>query len=257
MNSATVDIMIQARMGSSRLPGKVLKKIGPIQSIEMMIRRVSGSRRARGVFLLIPDTAGDDELADALETIINKLRTENAVGPEITVFRGAENDLISRYLQAARIYESKIIVRLTGDCPFIDPELIDRMLDIFIFNWPRIDFMTNCLQRTFARGLDIEIMSIDLLKQLDNVCFEKYQREHVVPYVEDNMDRFRTLEYPNCRDDSHYRLTLDTDDDLRTLESVYSKLNRLNFTYKEMIETLANEPMLIQNESVHHKAYTE
>jgi len=241
----TADIFIQARMGSTRLPGKIMLPLGDTSVLGLMVERVKKSILYRNIVLLTTTKKEDDLLVDF------------AKKNQIKIFRGSENDLISRYLQCARIYEPDIIVRLTGDCPLMDSQIIDKMIRLYSFNWPNIDFMTNCFKRTFARGFDIEILSFDLLSKLDIICKKSEHREHVVPYLEENADQFSFVEYPNFKDDSRLRLTIDTEADYRTICSLYDYLKDEYIDYNNLINIVYENPKIIFNNNVRHKSYYE
>lgn len=241
----SVDIMIQARVGSTRLPGKVLLPLGDTTVLGLLLRRVKRSRLAQRVLLLTSSGAEND----VLEAVARE--------HEVLVHRGSETDLIQRYLSAADRFSSDAVVRITGDCPFMDPLIVDDMIRFFAYNWPNIDFLTNCNKRTFARGLDVELLSLSLMKRLDVLCKTAAEREHVVPYVEANMGEFRAFEFPNGRDDSHFRLTIDTEDDYVTLQNVFALMGSDSFSYEQMIQRIASNPECITNQGVRHKAYSE
>ncbi|EKO34713.1 cytidylyltransferase [Leptospira santarosai str. CBC379] len=240
-----VGILIQARMGSTRLPGKISLPFGDTTILGFMLERLKFSKFQENIIVLTTE----EDIDDTTEEIAKK----NGV----RVFRGSTNDLIQRYLKAAKLHNLDIIVRLTGDCPLIDSKILDLMVDLFLYNHGRIEFLTNCFQRTFARGMDIEIFTLSLLEKLDSICHLPYEREHIVPYVEENTGKFKFFEYPNERDDSKYRLTIDTKDDYETLKSSISFFSSKEFSYVDLIEIIKKNPSIIQNQTVHHKAYTE
>ncbi|EMN12985.1 glycosyltransferase family protein [Leptospira borgpetersenii] len=240
-----VGILIQARMGSTRLPGKIALPFGDTTILGFMLERLKFSKFQENVVVLTTE----ENIDDKTEEIAKK----NGV----SVFRGSANDLIQRYLDAAKTYNIDIIVRLTGDCPLIDSKILDLMVDLFLYNQGRIEFLTNCFQRTFARGMDIEIFTLSLLEKLDSICRLPYEREHIVPYVEENTEKFKFFEYPNERDDSKYRLTIDTIEDYETLKSCISYFLSKEFSYVDLIEVIKKNPSIIQNQTIHHKAYTE
>ena len=238
-----VDVMIQARVGSTRLPDKVLLPLGDSTILGTMLERVKRAKRIRHVVVLTTEDERDDP-------VVNLGREHN-----VQTFRGSEKDLLDRYYRAARHFGTDVIVRLTGDCPLMDPHMIDDMVYLFYFNWPRMEFLTNCFQRTYARGLDIEIFTLSVLKRLYDKCLEKYYREHVVPYVEENPEDFLFFEYPNRKDDSHYRLTVDTQEDYQTILNVYGLFGHGHFSYSEMIDKILQNEQVICNDNVIHKSY--
>ncbi|AXR61716.1 cytidylyltransferase domain-containing protein [Leptospira mayottensis] len=240
-----IGILIQARMGSTRLPGKISLPFGDTTILGFMLERLKFSKFQENIVVLTTEESIDD----TTEEIAKK----NGV----SVFRGSTSDLIQRYLKAAKLHNVDIIVRLTGDCPLIDSKILDLMVDLFLYNQGRIEFLTNCFQRTFARGMDIEIFTLSLLKKLDSICRLPYEREHIVPYVEENTREFKFFEYPNIRNDSMYRLTIDTNDDYETLKSVLSFFSLKDFEYSDIIRIIEKNPSIIKNQTVYHKAYTE
>ncbi len=232
-------------MGSTRLPGKIALPFGDTTILGFMLERLKFSKFQENIIVLTTEEGIDD----TTEEIAKK----NGVN----VFRGSTNDLIQRYLKAAKLHNLDIIVRLTGDCPLIDSKILDLMVDLFLYNYGRIEFLTNCFQRTFARGMDIEIFTLSLLEKLDSICHLPYEREHIVPYVEENAREFKFFEYPNERNDSKYRLTIDTIEDYETLKSCISYFSSKKFSYNDLVQMIERNPSIIQNQTVHHKAYTE
>jgi spore coat polysaccharide biosynthesis protein SpsF len=238
-----IDAMIQARVGSTRLPGKVLLPLGNATTLGTMIERVKRARSLGRVIVLTTELAEDDAVAGV------------ARDHGVAVFRGATHDVLARYHDAAVRYGSDAVVRLTGDCPFMDPALIDAMVRLFAVNWPRMGVLTNCYHRTYARGLDIEILSRDVVETLHARCREPQQREHVVPYLEEHPAEFAFFEYPNAADDSWCRVTLDTPADYETIATVYAAFGHDRFSYGELMDVLRRRPELLRNRDVVHKAY--
>jgi len=245
MTNLNIDIYIQARMGSQRLPGKTLMRIGDTSILGLMIQRLKRLKGIRNIVVL------------TTENQIDNIIEEEAKKLDVLFFRGSENDLINRFSECQKKIKTDIIIRLTGDCPFIDPFVIESMLNIFIYNYKNIEFMTNCDQRSFARGQDVEIMLSSILDNINKTCTIPAHREHVVPYIEENKEKFKYLEYPNPsgRDDSKYRLTLDTIEDYTTLFSIFDKLDDKFFDYEELIKVVKLNPELIQNSNIEHKSY--
>ncbi|ALO00163.1 acylneuraminate cytidylyltransferase [Leptospira interrogans serovar Hardjo-prajitno] len=232
-------------MGSTRLPGKIALPFGDTTILGFMLERLKCSKFQENIVVLTTEESIDDKTEE--------IAKKNGV----SVFRGSTNDLIQRYLKAAKQYNLDIIVRLTGDCPLIDSKVMDSMVNFFLYNEGRVEFLTNCFQRTFARGMDVEIFTLSLLEKLDSICRLSYEREHIVPYVEENTEKFKFFEYPNERDDSKYRLTIDTVEDYETLKSCISYFSSKKFSYNDLVQLIEQNPSIIRNQTVHHKAYTE
>ena len=247
-NPHTVAI-VQARMGSSRLPGKVLADIG---GKPMLHRVVVRARRAQTVGQVVVATTvypEDDPVA--------KLCAANGY----PCFRGDPIDVLDRYFQAAKLFEAEIIVRLTGDCPLIDPGEIDRTVQAFFLN--KVDFTANRLpppwKRTTPIGMDTEVVSFSALTQAWENATLPYHREHVMPYFYEKNGRFDILLVDDERDLGHYRLTVDTRQDLELVREIYSHFhNQDHFSLEEILDLLDRYPDLIAiNKEVFHKSYRE
>ena len=199
--------IIQARMGSSRLPGKVLLPLAGKPVIEHVINRVSASKAFAAVVVATTDRTIDDPLA------------ERAAAFGAMVVRGDENDVLSRFAKAASVARADVIMRITADCPLIDPDVLAQMVDRF--REGDVDFVTNCVVRTFPRGLDAELFSGAALDIMQARATTPAQREHVTPYLYQHPNRFRIVNHAGANDHSDYRLTLDTDMDLALLQRLF------------------------------------
>ena len=204
--------IIQARMGSSRLPGKVLKEICGKTLLEHEINRVRQAKRIDGIIV-----ATTNPLDDAIEELCRKIDT--------TCYRGAENDVLDRYYHAAEsvnLGEKDGIVRLTADCPLIDPVIIDEMIELFLRSGA--DYASNANPPTFPDGLDAEVFTFTALKR----CFAEArllsEREHVTPYIRNNPHLFKQVNLEGKRDLSGLRWTVDEEEDLEVIKTVYENL---------------------------------
>jgi spore coat polysaccharide biosynthesis protein SpsF len=212
MSAPRAVAIIQARMGSTRLPGKVLRMLGRRSVLSHV---VAGVRRATGfdsVVIATTDHAADD-------AIVSAARELNA-----DVFRGSEADVLSRYYFAAREFRADAVCRITSDCPLIDSDVLSAMLARFSNSAlvPRPELVSNARVRTFPRGLDAEIFSMDALTAAHLEAREPHQREHVTPFLYENPRRFPIDDYVYDRDLSHLRLTLDTDEDFELLTRIFT-----------------------------------
>lgn len=228
--------IIQARMGSTRLSGKVMKEIHDKTVLSHVIERVSQS-----------------ELIDNIIIATTTLERDNVIENEaikcgVKVFRGSEEDVLSRYYYAAKENNIDVVVRITSDCPLIDPIVVDEIIGCYLSN--DYDIVTNAgsnlSQRTYPRGLDTEIFSFKKLENAFNNAKEKYQREHVTPYIYENSGR--TYYYKNTIDYSKYRWTLDTVEDYELLEKIYDRLykNRHNFYLEDIISIFEKDSNLFK-----------
>lgn len=236
--------VIQARMSSTRLPGKVLLDIGG----ETMLSRVVHRTRAASLDEVVVATAlgpADDPIVWECEKL------------GVAAFRGSETDVLDRTYRAAQESQAEGIVRITSDCPLIDPQVIDRVVGAF--RQARPDYASNVLQRTYPRGLDTEVMAFHALERAWLEASEPYQRVHVTPYFYQNPARFRLLSVVHESDYSQTRWTVDTADDLAFVRAVYERLgNERGFGWLEVLALLEREPALAElNRQVRQKALHE
>ena len=196
--------VVQARMGSSRLPGKVLMPLAGRLVLEHVVSRVSAAKRIDDVAVATSDLPGDDA--------IGELCKANGW----TCVRGSETDVLSRYAAAVRQLDAGIVVRVTSDCPLFSPIILDDMLAAF--DPHSMDYMsTNWPERTFPVGLDCEVMRGDALLGIAETATDAYDREHVTPHFYRNPDRFRLAAHRCAEPLAHLSVTLDTSEDYERL----------------------------------------
>jgi len=223
--------IVQARMGSTRLPGKVLKKIIGTPMLVHQIERILRSDLINTVVISTTMKPEDDQIIALCKERGWKF------------FRGEENDLLDRYYQTALHYDATMVVRLTADCPLIDPEIIDQVISVFIRADPPVDFVSNSLPiQTFPRGLDTEVMSIGALKKAWREDRNPEWREHVTPYIERNPSKFVIMGFTNPVNLSHMRWTVDTLEDLEFVRKIYKHFNSNKFSWKEVLDFLEKHP---------------
>ena len=232
MNTVAI---IQARMSSTRLPGKVMKKLADRSVLAHVVNRLQTSRTLDAVVVATTDNAVDDAIA------------VEASRYGAGVYRGSEADVLGRYHDAAREFAADIVVRITSDCPLLDPELVDLMVRKF-FSCPVVDYLSNTLERTYPRGLDVEIFTRKALETAFRQAHEPFEREHVTPYMYQHGDVFSLVSQTQDVDHSACRWTLDTIDDWRFMEAVYHHLHRPGrvFTTDEVLELLRRRPEIGQ-----------
>ncbi len=170
--------IVQARMGSSRLPGKVLRKIKGKTLLELYLNRVKLNQLIDKIVIATTTKSSDD----IIEELAKKLGFD--------CFRGSESDLLDRFWQCAKKYKADVIVRLTADDPFVDYQVIDRAIKIF--NENQADFVTNHFEPTYPEGLDIEVYSIGALERSWQDAKLLSEREHVFPYIQNHQSQFRS-----------------------------------------------------------------
>ncbi|MFZ0761944.1 MAG: glycosyltransferase family protein, partial [Candidatus Sulfotelmatobacter sp.] len=174
----------------------------------------------------------------------------------VSCFRGSENDVLDRYYHAARQHDAKIVVRITSDCPLIDPEVVDKTVRAFLAEQP--DYSSNSLVRTYPRGLDTEVMTFRALELAWREARQPYQRAHVTPYLYENPGRFRILSVTGDEDHSDYRWTVDTPQDLELVRAIYARFEGQEFLYNDILRLMEREPELAEiNRSIAQKALHE
>src|SRR5258706_14523536 len=209
MDLMKIVAIIQARMGSTRLPGKVLKDLGGDTVLSRVLARVKRAATIGEVIVATSDAAGDD-------VIVAECKRLNA-----RVFRGDEKDVLQRYYPAAQLFKADVVVRITSDWPLNDPEGTDQTVGEFLKERP--DYASNALERTYPRGLDTEVFTMRALELAWSESSEAYQRAHVTPYMYQNPERFKVLAVKGENDYSGLRWTLDTQEDLDLLRAMYAR----------------------------------
>jgi len=224
---------VQARMGSTRLPGKTLKPICGKPMLELLVERL---KRSKVDDIIIATTvAGTDE-------VISDLAAEWGV----KAFRGSEEDVLSRVLSAAEAFGADMIVEITGDCPLLDPEVVDRCIDCFLAN--DFDYVSNVVQRTYPRGLDTQVFPVAVLQEVSRKTNDPADREHVSLYIYEHPDEYRlghVLAPPELTNPD-MRWCVDTIEDFQLVEGVYEMLYPTNpeFTSLDVMNLLDERPEL-------------
>lgn len=226
--------IIQARMGSSRLPQKVLMELGGTASILHTVRRAQAAKLLEHVIVATTDDTSDNTLAEFLAK-------EN-----VDCFRGDENDVLKRYYDCfqnfPRKQEVQGIVRITGDCPLIEPAIIDRVLQYYLDN--NLEYCgTN---ETFAEGLDTEVFAPKVLKETHRQAKLLSEREHVALYIHNNKQKFRYDKISNPTQDGHIRITLDEDADYQVLKTIFEKLPEQERHIEQIKKFLAENQNIAQ-----------
>jgi spore coat polysaccharide biosynthesis protein SpsF len=205
---------IQARMSSTRLPGKVMLPILGRPMLELMIERL---RRVKQINAVVVATT-TDQSCDVIESLAHRL----GVG----CYRGSEEDVLDRVLQASRAAKADVIVETTGDCPVIDPEAIDRVIDTFLVS--DVDYCSNILERTYPRGMDVQVFPLAVLEQVATLTQDPADHEHVSLYIYRHPERFRLRNVSSglLPEAAQLRLTVDTQDDFELIKRIYEHLYR-------------------------------
>jgi len=227
--------VIQARMGSTRLSKKAIKKILGKTLIEWVRYRLQFSQMVDQIVLSTADTAENDVLAEHAEKI------------GLEYYRGSESDLISRLLETAKKFSADAIIRITGDCPLVDPKMVDGLVKKYLEDPENIDYVCNILPPTYPDGMDIEIISPAALKKLDKEVKNKLYREWLTTTIMENPDKYRILNVPYERNISDLRLTVDYPEDFELAEKIFKNLHEEGkiFFMEDILQLFKKEPSLI------------
>jgi spore coat polysaccharide biosynthesis protein SpsF len=242
--------IVQARMGSSRLPGKVLRRLGGRTVLDRVVR----AARDSGVL-------DDVVVATTVQSVDDAVAAEcDAIG--VACHRGPVDDVLTRFIEVLDVRrregapESDAVLRFTADCPLLDPEIIAMVAGVFAAT-PQIDYISTSITRTLPRGLDVEAVRTPVLRAADGLATE-HHRTHVTSYVYAHPEQFRVAGLTLQPDLSHLRLTLDTEDDWRLIEAIVGHFGDRPMPVRAVADWLAHRPELIKiNGHVRQKALAE
>jgi|APSaa5957512535_1039671.scaffolds.fasta_scaffold21678_2 glutamate-1-semialdehyde 2,1-aminomutase len=224
--------LVQARMGSTRLPGKVLKKIVDKSLIELLLVRLSRSKEIDKIVVVIPDKEQDDKLQLIVESL------------GFQCYRGSEKDVLNRFYESAKYFKADIIVRITGDCPLVDALLVDEC--IRGYKQSKVDYFSNINPATYPDGLDIEVMSFESLECANNKANLEHDREHVTPYIR-NSSAFLKSSMSHTKDLSNQRWSVDEPEDLIVVTSIFEHFYPyIFFDWKQVLELKKSQPELFK-----------
>tara|TARA_B100000519_G_C14171980_1_gene404382 strand:+ start:128 stop:907 length:780 start_codon:yes stop_codon:yes gene_type:complete len=255
VNKEKITAVIQARMGSSRFPGKVLKKIQGKPILWHIINRLERVKLLDGIVIATSDLSQDDKIYKMAKKY------------KFDIFRGSENDVLERFFGAAKKKNAKFVLRVTGDCPLIDPIVIDDLINKFFDK--RFDFcgvacgagVSNSMNiNRFPDGLDAEIFSFKVLEDAHLNAKSDLQREHVTPYIWQNNKRYKIGTLHSENDYSNLRLTVDNKEDFEFISWIYKILfpKDPNFNLNTIVELLRENPKKIKNKHlVGNEGYDE
>lgn len=225
--------IVQARMGSTRLPGKVLKEVLSRPLLSYQIERMAKSKMIDE--LVIATTPNGNE------SIIELCQKEN-----ISYFIGSEKDVLERYYLAAKKFQADIVVRMTSDCPLIDAGIVDAVINMYKNN--DFDYVSNTQIRTFPRGMDTEVFSFSALEKAYKEAEIEYEHEHVTPYLYLNAEKFKIGQYIQEKDFNEIRLTVDTPEDFELIKRLFEKLYPVNpeFVLSDILDVLKENPSWLE-----------
>jgi spore coat polysaccharide biosynthesis protein SpsF len=227
-----VAAIIQARMGSTRLPGKILKTVKGKTLLEYQIERVKQAKTIDQIIIATTVKKSEQPIIELCEK------------QGIDYYRGSEQDVLSRYYETAKKFEVDVIVRITSDCPIIDPEVIDKVVNQYFNNQSLVDYVSNTLERTYPRGLDTEVFSFIALNKAYHEVTLPRDKEHVTAYFYTNPDLFKLQGLKSDQDYGNYRWTVDTEEDFELIQLILSKLYNPNklFLLEDVIHLLQDHP---------------
>ena len=228
-----VVVFVQARMGSTRLPGKVMKKVLGKEILLHHIARIRMAKTVDEAVVITTTNSNDDQIAELCEDY------------KILYYRGSENDLLDRHYQAAKIFKADLAVKIPSDSPFSDPAVIDEVLNLYLENPDKYDYVSNFHPPTFPDGLDVEGFTFEVLEKALKEATKPHEREHTTPFIWDQPDRFRIGNVLNPRGNMFmtHRWTLDYPEDFEFIKSVleYFK-DRPDFSTDDILEFLRRHP---------------
>lgn len=242
--------LVQARVGSTRLPGKILKEICGKTILHHEIDRLKKCKEIDEIVIATTDKEDDDKIVNEAKKL------------SVKYFRGSENDVLSRFYYSAKENNADIIVRVTSDCPCIDYEILDKMLIYFKekYKEKQVDYLSNTIKRTYPRGYDIEIFTFSALEKSYINAEKEYEREHVTPYIYDKTNNFLKLSFENKEDYSEYRVTLDTIEDFIVIKNIFENLYYKNpyFKLNDVVQYLNNNLHIVDiNKHIEQKKLGE
>lgn len=236
-----IGVIIQARMGSTRLPGKIMKKIEQKTVLEYVISSLEKSKFIQEIVIATTKNKEDDVIEDKVKKLGKK------------IYRGSQDNVLERYTFAARENKLDIVIRITSDCPLIDVNIVDSIISEFIDKKP--DYISNTIKRTYPRGMDCEVFSINSLERAYTDAESDSDKEHVTPYIYKNQDKFKISNYCADEDNSKYRITLDVEEDFEVISFIIKEINnkRLDFSYESVIKIIEDSKIYTINQHVEQK----
>jgi len=227
-----IPLLLQARMGSSRLPGKILLPVLDKQLLKLTIERINQSKFVEEVILLIPDSSTDD--------ILERF----AIDEKIKFFRGNEKNCLDRHYQAAKYFDIDTFAKTTSDCCLIDSRVIDEVIELYFSNSSNCDYVSNICPPTFPDGLDIEVLNFSTLTKTWELAKSDFDKEHTTTFIRNNPNLFKIINHEHSKSNlfKKHRWCLDFQDDYLFIKTIFEKLyqNNNNFSMQNILELLDN-----------------
>jgi spore coat polysaccharide biosynthesis protein SpsF len=233
-------------MGSTRLPGKILKKVMGKSLLEYQIERIKKVRNVDDVVIATTTNQIDQPVKELCEKL------------HCSYFRGSEDNVLLRYYEAAVKFKAECIVRVNADCPLIDPEVVEEIIGYYHLNYNEIDYVSNILEKSYPIGLHTEVFSMEVLRRISRRNGNSIEREHVTPYIYNNPDIFRLFSYVIKEDFSQYRWTVDYLEDFELISLILKKLYPYKkfFNMFDIIRLMNSDPSLMEINSRFTKKQT-
>ena len=228
--------IVQARLDSKRLPNKVIKLINHLPMIEILLRRLSKSKLIDKIVVATSDDIEDTKLKKFI----------NGIGYDCE--QGSTNNVLNRYICVANKYKADLVVRITGDCPLVDPELVDQVIKKFTID--QVHYCSNVSPATYPDGLDVEVFTLESLKATESMTTNKSDLEHVTSYLRES-GKFKTSCLLNKNDISSLRLTVDEEIDLEVVNLVFKHFDPdINFSWLDVLNLYKSRPEVFKNQSL-------
>ena len=227
-----VVIINQARMTSTRLPGKVLKQVLGKPLLEYQIERLKRVKLADQIVIATTTNYTDQPIVDLCDHL------------SIASYRGSEDDVLARYHGTAITYQADVVVRITSDCPIIDPQVIDQVIQSYLDANPKYDYVSNCSTRSYPRGMDTEIFTFQSLNEAFYQANAQSDREHVTPFIYRKSNRYNLGQINYVENHSTHRWTVDTLEDFELIKKIIENLYPLKpeFSLEDCLELLSQNP---------------
>jgi len=226
-----IGCIVQARMNSSRLPGKVLKELEEGKSVLFyLLKQLRHCKFIDKIVIATTNLKEDDKIAHFADK------------EGIECFRGSSKNVLERYYKCAKKFEFSTIIRITGDCPLIDPQIVDLVIEKYKEN--TFDYVTNCLKRTFPYGTDVEVFSFSSLENAHKNAKLPSEKEHVTPYIRNHEKKFRIYNIENKEDMSNYSWVVDKKNDFEFVKEIVERIKTFPVLMRDILLLLKAEPDL-------------
>ena len=228
-----IGCIIQARIGSTRLPGKVMLKLDENETVlNYVLKQIKFSKILKKIIIATTTLDEDDQIINHIKNL------------DVELFRGNSNDVLDRYFQCAKFFSLDIIIRITADNPLIDPTIIDDLIKKFDSN--SYDYLTNSNVRTFPYGTEVEIFTFQALEKAWKNAKKPSEREHVTPYFYNNPEQFKIFNVEHTTNISNLRWTIDRKNDLTLVKSIISKIKKRPILMTDILRLFSIEPELFK-----------